>query len=163
MNARRRNIYTTGEAAELLRVSQQTVIRMFDAGDFKGFRVPRSRFRRIPREALLAWAEATEGFGFAAEAIRADPLGDPDFRVKGVYTTTDVSGLFGWAPRTSCRLIDLGEIEGHRVPGSADRRVTHEALVAYTSCRPELAAFHALLTAPGDPGVAPDVAHAPSP
>jgi len=34
-------------------VSQQTIIRCFDSGQLKGFRVPGSRFRRIPREALF--------------------------------------------------------------------------------------------------------------
>ena len=48
-----KNVYTTGEAAEICKVSQQTVIRCFDSGRLKGFRVPGSRFRRIPREALL--------------------------------------------------------------------------------------------------------------
>jgi two-component system, OmpR family, response regulator len=48
-----KTIFTTGEAAEVCKVSQQTIIRCFDAGRLKGFRVPGSRFRRIPREALL--------------------------------------------------------------------------------------------------------------
>jgi excisionase family DNA binding protein len=42
----------TGEAAKVCKVSQQTIIRCFDNGQLKGFRVPGSRFRRIPREAL---------------------------------------------------------------------------------------------------------------
>ena len=46
-------IFTTGEAAEVCKVSQQTIIRCFDAGRLKGFRVPGSKFRRIPREALV--------------------------------------------------------------------------------------------------------------
>lgn len=46
-------VYTTGEVAEICNVSQQTVIRCFDAGKLKGFRVPGSRFRRIPRESLV--------------------------------------------------------------------------------------------------------------
>ncbi len=48
-----KSVYTTGEAAEICKVSQQTIIRCFDSGRLKGFRVPGSRFRRIPREALL--------------------------------------------------------------------------------------------------------------
>ena len=48
-----KQVFTTGEAAELCRVSQQTIIRCFDAGRLKGFRVPGSRFRRIPRDALI--------------------------------------------------------------------------------------------------------------
>ncbi len=48
-----KQVYTTGEAAEVCKVSQQTIIRCFDSGRLKGFRVPGSRFRRIPREELI--------------------------------------------------------------------------------------------------------------
>lgn len=47
-----KTVYTTGEAARICKVSQQTIIRCFDSGQLKGFRVPGSRFRRIPRETL---------------------------------------------------------------------------------------------------------------
>jgi excisionase family DNA binding protein len=48
-----KDLFTTGEAAEICRVSQQTIIRCFDAGRLDGFRVPGSRFRRIPRRNLI--------------------------------------------------------------------------------------------------------------
>jgi excisionase family DNA binding protein len=48
-----KTVYTTGEVADICKVSQQTVIRCFDSGKLKGFRVPGSKFRRIPRESLL--------------------------------------------------------------------------------------------------------------
>lgn len=48
-----KQVFTTGEAADLCKVSQQTIIRCFDSGRLRGFRVPGSRFRRIPREELL--------------------------------------------------------------------------------------------------------------
>lgn len=48
-----KSVYTTGEVADICKVSQQTVIRCFDNGKLKGFRVPGSRFRRIPRDSLL--------------------------------------------------------------------------------------------------------------
>ena len=47
-----KTVFTTGEAARICKVSQQTIIRCFDNGQLKGFRVPGSRFRRIPREML---------------------------------------------------------------------------------------------------------------
>lgn len=50
-----KTVYTTGEAAKICKVSQQTIIRCFDNGTLKGFRVPGSRFRRIPREHLYAF------------------------------------------------------------------------------------------------------------
>ncbi len=48
-----KNLYTTGEAAEICDLSQQTIIRCFDSGKLKGFRIPGSKFRRIPRESLV--------------------------------------------------------------------------------------------------------------
>ncbi|MDX1964569.1 MAG: response regulator [Pirellulales bacterium] len=48
-----KDVYTTGEAAKICKVSQQTIIRCFDSGQLKGFRVPGSRFRRIPRAELF--------------------------------------------------------------------------------------------------------------
>jgi excisionase family DNA binding protein len=47
-----KTVFTTGEAAKICKVSQQTIIRCFDSGQLKGFRVPGSRFRRIPRDSL---------------------------------------------------------------------------------------------------------------
>lgn len=55
-----KQVFTTGEAAEVCKVSQQTIIRCFDAGRLKGFRVPGSRFRRIPREELIRFMKANE-------------------------------------------------------------------------------------------------------
>src|SRR3978361_970959 len=52
-------VFTTGEAAEVCKVSQQTIIRCFDSGRLRGFRVPGSRFRRIPRDALIAFIKET--------------------------------------------------------------------------------------------------------
>ena len=48
-----KDLFTTGEAAEICRVSQQTIIRCFDSGRLEGFRVPGSKFRRIPRRSLI--------------------------------------------------------------------------------------------------------------
>jgi excisionase family DNA binding protein len=53
-----KRIFTTGEAAAVCKVSQQTIIRCFDAGRLTGFRVPGSRFRRIPREELIRFMKA---------------------------------------------------------------------------------------------------------
>lgn len=50
-----KTVFTTGEVAHICNISQQTVIRCFDKGSLRGFRVPGSKFRRIPREALLTF------------------------------------------------------------------------------------------------------------
>jgi len=51
-------VYTTGEVARICNLSQQTVIRCFDRGEVGGYRVPGSRFRRIPREQLIRFMRA---------------------------------------------------------------------------------------------------------
>ena len=53
VNFMAKTVFTTGEAAKICKVSQQTIIRCFDNGQLKGFRVPGSKFRRIPREQLF--------------------------------------------------------------------------------------------------------------
>ena len=56
----REKIFTTGEAAQVCKVSQQTIIRCFDSGRLTGFRVPGSKFRRIPREELIRFMNAND-------------------------------------------------------------------------------------------------------
>lgn len=48
-----KTVFSTGEAAQVCNVSQQTIIRCFDSGKLQGFRVPGSKFRRIPRDELI--------------------------------------------------------------------------------------------------------------
>jgi two-component system, OmpR family, response regulator RpaA len=60
MDERMKTVFTTGEAAKICKVSQQTIIRCFDNGQLKGFRVPGSKFRRIPREALYKFMKDNE-------------------------------------------------------------------------------------------------------
>lgn len=55
-----KQVFTTGEAAEICKVSQQTIIRCFDSGRLQGFRVPGSRFRRIPRAELIRFMKTNE-------------------------------------------------------------------------------------------------------
>ena len=68
-----KQVFTTGEAAEVCKVSQQTIIRCFDAGRLQGFCVPGSRFRRIPREDLVRFMKdndiPTDGFGTGKKRV----------------------------------------------------------------------------------------------
>ena len=56
----KQEVFSTGEAAKICNVSQQTIIRCFDSGRLNGFRVPSSRFRRIPRANLIAFMETND-------------------------------------------------------------------------------------------------------
>ena len=55
-----KSLFTTGEAAKICKVSQQTIIRCFDAGKLQGFKVPGSKFRRIPREKLIQFMKEND-------------------------------------------------------------------------------------------------------
>lgn len=75
-----KKIFTTGEAAEVCKVSQQTIIRCFDSGRLGGFRVPGSKFRRIPRAELIKFmqdndipTEALESGGKRVLVVDDDP------------------------------------------------------------------------------------------
>jgi excisionase family DNA binding protein len=80
---KRKAVYTTGEAAELCHLSQQTIIRCFDDGQLGGFRVPGSKFRRIPHEELVKFMQANDIplDGFDDDIIRVLIVDeDPDVR-----------------------------------------------------------------------------------
>lgn len=82
-----KRLFTTGEAAELCRVSQQTIIRCFDAGRLTGFRVPGSKFRRIPREELLRFMRENDIPTTALEAGRKRVLVvDDDAAIVELFT-----------------------------------------------------------------------------
>jgi two-component system OmpR family response regulator len=55
-----KDLFTTGEAADICNVSQQTIIRCFDSGRLEGFKVPGSKFRRIPRQSLVKFMKTNK-------------------------------------------------------------------------------------------------------
>lgn len=46
-------VFTTGQVAKICHVANRTVSKWFDAGRLKGYRIPMSEDRRIPRESLI--------------------------------------------------------------------------------------------------------------
>ena len=83
---RQKAVYTTGEAAEICRLSQQTIIRCFDSGQLQGFRVPGSKFRRIPRDLLIKFMKDN--------SIPLDGLENSKIRVLVVDDDPEIIELF---------------------------------------------------------------------
>ena len=81
-----KTVFTTGEAAKICKVSQQTIIRCFDTGQLKGFRVPGSRFRRIPRDQLFVFMREN--------GIPTDALESGKRKILLVDDDTDITSLF---------------------------------------------------------------------
>ena len=48
-----------------------------------------------------------------------------------VYTTGQISRVCGAAPQTVSKWIDSGRLKGYRMPGSMDRRVKRDVLIAF--------------------------------
>lgn len=48
-----KKVFTTGQVAKLCDVAPRTVSKWFDSGRLKGYRIPLSQDRRIPRENLI--------------------------------------------------------------------------------------------------------------
>lgn len=85
-NFRHKTVFTTGEAAEICGLSQQTIIRCFDSGQLGGFRVPGSKFRRIPREDLIKFMKEHN--------IPLDALESDKIKVLVVDDDPDIVDLF---------------------------------------------------------------------
>ena len=81
-----KSVYTTGEAATICKLSQQTIIRCFDSGQLEGFRVPGSKFRRIPHNALVSFMKANK--------IPMDELSGDAIRVLVVDDDAQIVELF---------------------------------------------------------------------
>lgn len=48
-----RKVFTTGQVAKICKVAPRTVSKWFDSGRLRGYRIPGSQDRRIPREHLI--------------------------------------------------------------------------------------------------------------
>jgi excisionase family DNA binding protein len=48
-----RKVFTTGQVAKICKVAPRTVSKWFDSGRLRGYRIPGSQDRRIPRESLI--------------------------------------------------------------------------------------------------------------
>ena len=55
---RQKDILTTGEVAKICNVAPRTVSKWFDSGQLRGYRIPGSKDRRIPLNALVKFMKA---------------------------------------------------------------------------------------------------------
>jgi hypothetical protein len=66
-----KTVFSTLEAAKICKVSEQAIIQCFDSGRLKGYRVPDSRERRIPRECLVRFLKES---GIPTEDLDSDRI-----------------------------------------------------------------------------------------
>lgn len=58
MGTGNKEVFTTGEVARICNVAPRTVSKWFDSGQLRGYRIPGSKDRRIPKAHLLRFMRA---------------------------------------------------------------------------------------------------------
>ena len=152
-----RKVFTTGQVAKICKVAPRTVSKWFDSGRLRGYRIPGSQDRRIPREHLVRFLKEhgmplgeleSEVFnkvlvigvdaplqGSLREHLRE---GD-DFRIETAASGFE-AGIRAESFHPDAVIIDmaLGRIEAGQIAQNLRRSADHIAtiLVALTSEEP---------------------------
>jgi len=125
VTVRQKAVFTTGEAAEVCNLSQQTIIRCFDSGQLGGFRVPGSKFRRIPRVELIKFMKAN--------GLPLDGMEDNTIRVLVVDDDPAIVELF----------VDVLQADGRFDVATA--QTGYDAGVLTTQFRPDIVVLDYML------------------
>ncbi len=118
---RSKKVFTTGEAAAICGLSQQTIIRCFDAGRLTGFKVPGSKFRRIPREELVRFMKAN--------GLPSDLLMDPTRRVLAVDDDPAMLAIYRHAFKQEGDRYELETAENGYDAGMLTERLRPDILI----------------------------------
>lgn len=122
-----KEVLTTGEVASICHVAPRTVSKWFDTGKLRGYRIPGSRDRRIPRQQLEAFMrahgiplDALTGEAYHVLIVDTDPVGDvvEKLRTESHFEVTTAkngfeAGVIAQRVRPDVVLLDVsgGEVE----------------------------------------------------
>lgn len=151
------SIFTTGQIAKICKVAPRTVAKWFDSGRLRGFAIPGSKDRRIPREHLLRFLKehgmplgelATDAYHkilvIGAEAPLISSLKghlpeDHDFRIEAAASSFE-AGIRAESFHPDCIVIDMaiGRIEAGQIVQNLRASGDHREviLIALTSDEP---------------------------
>lgn len=113
--------FTSGEIADMCRVSPMTVNKWFDSGRLKGHRLPDSGDRRIMEESLLKF--------IANQGLKLRCLEELTNLV--FLTSGEAANICCVELHTISEWFDAGLLKGFILPDSGDRRITEESLVKF--------------------------------
>lgn len=97
-----RTIFTTGQVAKICKVAPRTVSKWFDSGRLRGYRIPGSQDRRIPREHLIRFLKE-----------HGMPLGELEDEAMGKLL------LVGVDPNVRGQILDLMPPEDYKIESAA--------------------------------------------
>jgi len=119
-----RTIFTTGQVAKICKVAPRTVSKWFDSGRLRGYRIPGSQDRRIPREHLIRFLKEhgmplgeleDEAMGKillvgADSTVRGqlnELMGNDDFKIESA-TSGFEAGIQAESLHPDCVVVDFG-------------------------------------------------------
>ena len=118
-----RTIFTTGQVAKICKVAPRTVSKWFDSGRLRGYRIPGSQDRRIPREHLIRFLKEhgmplgeleDEAMGKillvgADQTVRSslnEMMGSEDFKIESAISGFE-AGIQAESLHPDCVVIDF--------------------------------------------------------
>ena len=130
---RQKDVFTTGEVAQVCNVAPRTVSKWFDSGRLQGYRIPGSKDRRIPRNSLIQFMKQhsipldgmqsgrirvliVDGQSEIVDVLQKVLTEQANYEVHVVHSGFE-AGLECEKFRPSVLLVDmhLGDINGERV------------------------------------------------
>jgi excisionase family DNA binding protein len=152
-----KKVFTTGQVAKICKVAPRTVSKWFDSGRLRGYRIPGSQDRRIPREHLLRFLKEhgmplgeleaevfhkilVVGADAPLQAALKDQLRETDdFRIETAASGFE-AGIRAESFHPDCIVIDmaLGRIEAGQIAQNLRKSPDHQdtLLIALTSDEP---------------------------
>ena len=152
-----KKVFTTGQVAKICKVAPRTVSKWFDSGRLRGYRIPGSQDRRIPREHLLRFLKEhgmplgdleaevyhkvlVVGADAPLQAILREHLRETDdFRIETAASGFE-AGIRAESFHPDCIIIDmaLGRIEAGQIAQNLRKSADHQGtiLLALTSDEP---------------------------
>jgi excisionase family DNA binding protein len=105
-----KDVLTTGQVAKICNVAPRTVSKWFDTGQLRGYRIPGSKDRRIPRQHLIRFMKAhgmpLEGMETGATRVL---VADPDEELLGVLRKT-LEDEYSYDVRTASGTFEAGAV-----------------------------------------------------
>ena len=139
-----KKVFTTGQVAKICKVAPRTVSKWFDSGRLRGYRIPGSQDRRIPREHLLRFLKEhgmplgdleaevyhkvlVVGADAPLQSILRDHLRETDdFRIETAASGFE-AGIRAESFHPDCIIIDmaLGRIEAGQIAQNLRKSPDH--------------------------------------
>ncbi len=177
-----RKVFSTGQVARVCRVAPRTVSKWIDSGRLKGYRIPGSNDRRVPRANLIKFLKehglplGALGEGYRVLVVGAEPLlvarllgllpQDEGYGVRPVGDGFDAGvAVAEYAPHAVVLDLVVGRNPALAIAAHV-RAATPATLLAALACEDEAdlaglaAAFDHVYQRPFDPGLLGEVIRA---